>query len=144
MHVTKEFIYQFINQQRLGVVATTNPENKPEAAVVGIAVSENLEIIFDTVEASRKYANILHNPAVAVVIGWDDEITVQYEGTAEILGDGDEADSLRAIYYQAYPDGQERTATWPGLVHIKITPRWIRYSNFNLPFLIEELSFSNQ
>lgn len=141
MHVTKELIYQFINQQRLGVVSTANPENKPEAAVVGIAVSANLEIIFDTIKASRKYLNILRQPEVALVIGWDDEITVQYEGTAEILGDGDEADNLRAIYYQAYPDGQERAATWPGLVHIKITPRWIRYSNFNSPPVIGELSF---
>lgn len=139
--VKKELIYQFIAQQKLGVVSTVNSENKPEAAMVGIAVSEKLEIIFDTVKASRKYKNILRDPDVALVIGWDNEITVQYEGAAEILGDSDEADRLRAVYYHVYPDGKERSATWPGLVHIKVTPKWIRYSDFNEPLVIEELSF---
>lgn len=141
MHVTKELIYLYIHQQKLGTVSTVNLENKPESAVVGIAVSENLEIIFDTVKTSRKYKNILYKPDVALVIGWDEEITVQYEGTAEVLDDSVEGDILRAIYYEAYPEGKERAATWPGLVYIKITPRWIRYSNFNSPPVIEELSF---
>lgn len=137
----KELIYQFIAKQKLGVVSTINAENKPQAAVVGIAVSENLEIIFDTVKASRKYQNILCDPHVALVIGWDNEITVQYEGIAEVLDDDDDADRLRAVYYDIYPDGMERAATWPGLVHIKVAPKWIRYSNFNEPPIIEELSF---
>jgi len=137
----KELIYQFIAKQKLGVVSTVNAENKPEAAVVGIAVSENLEIIFDTVNASRKYQNIIRDPHVAFVIGWDNEITVQYEGIAEVLGNGDEADRLRAVYYHVYPDGKERAATWPDLVHIKVTPKWIRYSDFNEPPVIEELRF---
>ena len=139
--ITKELIYQFIAGQKLGVVSTVNSNRKPESAVVGIAVSESLDIIFDTVKASRKYENILDNADIALVIGWDNEITVQYEGTAEVLGDGDEAQQLREIYYEIYPDGRERAATWPGLVHIKVTPNWIRYSDFNEPMVIEELSF---
>ena len=138
--IIKGFIYQFIAGQKLGVVSAVNPGNKPESAVVGIAVSENLEIVFDTVKASRKYQNILHNPNIALVV-WDGEVTVQYEGTAAVLGDDSEADKLRDIYYKVYPDGRERTATWPGLVHIKVTPKWIRYSNFNDPPLIDEEVF---
>lgn len=139
--VTKELIYQFIASKKLGVVSTVDLDNIPGAAVVGIAVSNNLEIIFDTVSASRKYQNILRNPNVALVIGWDEEITVQYEGMAEVLGNDGEADGLREIYYTAYPDGRERAATWPGLVHIKVTPKWIRYSNFNEPVMIDEVTF---
>ena len=137
----KDLIYQFIAEQKLGVVSTVNAGNKPEAAVVGIAVSEELEIVFDTVKSSRKYQNILHNANVALVIGWDEEITVQYEGIAEVLGGDSEADRLREIYYRTYPDGRERAATWPGLIHIKVIPKWIRYSNFNEPLLIEEMNF---
>jgi general stress protein 26 len=137
----KDLVYQFINQQKLGVVSTINLVNKPEAAVVGIAVSNNLEIIFDTVKTSRKYQNILHNPNVALAAGWDDEITIQYEGTAEVLGGDSEADNLREVYFRAFPDGRERAETWPGLVHIKVSPKWIRYSNFNEPQVIEELVF---
>jgi len=137
----KDLIYQFINGRKLGVVSTINPDNKPEAAVVGIAVSQSLEIIFDTVTTSRKYQNILHNPHVAFAIGWDNEITVQFEGIAEVLDDSSEADKLREIYYKTYPDGRERAATWTDLVHIKVIPKWIRYSDFNAPLLIEEMIF---
>jgi general stress protein 26 len=137
----KDLVYQFINQHSLGIVATTNKANEPEAALVGIAVSVNLEIIFDTVKISRKYHNILQNPKVALVIGWDNETTVQYEGMAEILGNDTDAENFKHIYYRAFPDGRERADTWPGLVHIKIKPRWLRYSNFNEPVVIQELEF---
>lgn len=134
-------IYQFIKQHLLGVVTTVNAANKPEAALVGIAITENLEIIFDTIKTSRKYQNILQNPHVAMVIGWDNETTLQYEGKAIILGDDDEAGRLKEIYFAAYPDGRDRAETWQGLVHIKITPEWLRYSNYNEPVVIEEMVF---
>jgi general stress protein 26 len=137
----KDLVYQFIKQQPLGVIATTNKAEQPEAALVGIAVSVNLEIIFDTIKISRKYHNILQNPKVALVIGWDDETTIQYEGTAEVLGNDAVAENLKEIYFRAFPDGRERAETWPGLVHIKVTPQWLRYSNFNEPQVIQELVF---
>ncbi|MDB5145831.1 MAG: Pyridoxamine 5-phosphate oxidase [Mucilaginibacter sp.] len=137
----KDLIYQFMRQQPLGIIATTNRANKPEAALIGVAVSFGLEIIFDTVKTSRKYHNILQNPKVALVIGWDNETTVQYEGIAEVLGNDIEAENLKEVYYRAYPDGRERAETWPGLVHIKVTPQWLRYSNFNEPPVIHEMAF---
>jgi general stress protein 26 len=136
----KDLVYHLIKQNKLAVVSTVNVKSEPESALVGIAVSVNLEIIFDTVKASRKYHNILHNPKVALVIGWENEVTLQCEGEAEVLGKGDEADNLREVYYLAYPDGRERAQTWPGLVHIKVTPHWLRYSNFNDPRVIEEMN----
>lgn len=138
--MTKEFIYNFIKQHRLAVVSTLSIDNKPEAAVVGFAVSENLEIVFDTVKTSRKYPNLLQNPAVAVVIGWDNETTVQYEGVATELT-GPETGHYKEIYFEVYPDGRERAATWPHIVHFKIAPKWIRYSNFDDPMVIEEMLF---
>lgn len=137
----KNLIYQFINQHKLGVVSTINQNNKPEAALVGIAVSDQFEVVFDTIKISRKYQNILQNNKVAIVVGWDNETTVQYEGEAEILGDDTEAQKLKEIYFEAYPDGRERAETWPGLVHIKVKPKWLRYSNFNDPVVIEEIAF---
>ena len=138
----KDLIYQFIKQQSLGVVTTVNKVNQPEGALVGIAISVNLEIIFDTVQKSRKYRNILNNSKVAFVIGWENETTVQFEGIAEVLGDDNESENLKEIYFRAFPDGRERAETWPGLVHIKVTPHWLRYSNFNEPAVIQELDFS--
>ena len=137
----KDTIYEFLIQQKLAVISSINAKDKPESALVGIAVSANFEIIFDTINTSRKYQNILDHPNVAVLIGWDDEVTLQYEGQAEILGNDNEALILKEIYFIAYPDGRGRAETWPGLVHIKISPKWMRYSNFNEPQLITELIF---
>lgn len=137
----KDLVYQFIKQNSLGVVSTINMANQPESALIGIAVSINLEIIFDTVKTSRKYNNLVNTPNVSLVIGWDNETTLQYEGTAEVLEDGSDAENLKEIYYRAFPDGRERAETWPGLVHIKVTPQWLRYSNFNEPQLIHEMVF---
>jgi general stress protein 26 len=137
----KELVYQFIHHHQLGVVSTTGNDGKPEAALVGIAVTGDLHIIFDTLKTSRKYQNILSNQHVAIVVGWDNEATLQYEGIAEVLGNDNAADNYRQTYYAAWPDGLERAETWPGLVHIKVTPKWIRYSNFNEPVVIKEMEF---
>ncbi len=134
----KRFIYNFLKQHKLAVVSTVSVDGKPESAVVGIAVSKELEIVFDTLKTSRKYENMVHNPNVALVIGWDDEITVQFEGIATELR-GPEDDHCRGIYFEAYPDGRERAASWPGLVHFKVEPKWLRYSNFNEPVVVKEL-----
>jgi len=138
--MTKDFVYEFIKRYRLAVISTISLNNKPEAALVGMAISEDLEIIFDTVKTSRKYQNLLQNPSVALVIGWDNETTLQFEGIATELN-GVDASHYKEIYFEAYPDGRERNKTWPDIVHFKITPKWIRYSNFNDPVMIEEMTF---
>lgn len=135
--MTKKEIFDFIKQYQLAVVATTDVNNKPQAAVVGFAINENLEIIFDTLTSTRKYQNIKHNEKVALVIGWDNEVTIQYEGIATKITDSKD-DGLIELYFQSFPNGRERTISLPGLVHIKVTPTWIRYSDFHEPQVIEE------
>jgi pyridoxine/pyridoxamine 5'-phosphate oxidase len=137
--MTREFIYDQIRQFRLAVLATTSGDHQPEAAVVGIAINSGLEVVFDTVRASRKYRNLIAQPKVALVIGWKNETTIQFEGDVTELGPAD--DAYRETYYAVFPEGRERTATWEGLTHFVIRPRWIRYSNFNEPVQIEELRF---
>jgi len=161
--MTREFIYDQIRQFRLAVLATTSGDHQPEAAVVGIAITRELEIVFDTVRSSRKYHNLIAQPKVALVIGWKNETTIQFEGDAVELGASDDDgpgnsddnglgnsdavkpgtndDVYRETYYAVFPDGRDRTATWEGLTHFVIRPRWIRYSNFNEPARIEELRF---
>jgi len=138
--MTREFVYDFIKQHDLAVLSTSSDGNQPEAALVGIAISENLEIVFDTVKTSRKYQNLLRNPLVALVIGWDNETTLQYEGTAIELKNTDDDNFLKEIYFAAFKDGRERAEIWPDIVHFKIIPNWVRYSNFNVPVLIKEMT----
>src|SRR5437773_2169487 len=109
--MTKEFLYNFIFKNKYAVLSTVTEDNLPEAALVGIAVTADLKIIFDTVNTSRKYQNLIKNPSIAFVIGWDNEETIQYEGLAKIPS-AKELDSLLEIYFKVFPDGRERKENW--------------------------------
>jgi hypothetical protein len=137
--MTKEFIYTKLQQYRLAVLATVSEGMRPEAALVGFAVTPGLEIVFDTVRSSRKYSNLCACPHVALVIGWKNETSIQYEGLASELGAG-AGDEYKEEYYAVFPDGRQRAAEWKGLTHFVVRPSWIRYSNFNPPTVIEELT----
>jgi len=66
--VTTDFLYQFIEKQKYGVLSTITFDNKPESAYVGYVVSPDLKLFIDTVSDSRKYRNILLNSSVSFVI----------------------------------------------------------------------------
>lgn len=80
-----EEVFQFMNRESLAVLATVADNGQPQAALMGFAVTCELEIIFDSVKTSRKYPNLKKNPRVAWVIGCATEVTVQYEGSAQEL-----------------------------------------------------------
>ena len=133
----------FLRTQELAVLASLGPDGAPQAAVVGIAVSDELEIVFDTVDSSRKVRNVRADPRVALALGGltpGDERTVQYEGVAD-EPTGVDLERARALYFERFPDGRERLARWPGLIHVCVRPTWIRYSDFNrAPPVIAEFS----
>jgi len=134
-----EFLYDFISKNKYAVLSTVTKDNLPEAALVGIAVTTDLQIIFDTVSTSRKYQNLIANPSIAFVIGWDNEQTIQYEGIAKTPS-AQELDELLEIYFNVFPDGKERKENWNDIAYFCVEPRWIRYSNFNNQ-KIEERNF---
>lgn len=129
----------FVRARRLGVVATTGPDGHPEAALVGIAATEECELVFDTSARSRKHDNLVRDPRVAVVVGWDDEVTLQIEGVADKPTDADRDRCLTA-YFAQYPDGRQR-AEDPDITHFRIRPRWARRADFRPgTFGVEELA----
>lgn len=135
-----EELLQFLRQHRLTVEASVTPSLGAQAAVMGFAISDEFEIIFDTLNSTRKVVNLRQNPRVAFVIGGlhsGDERTVQYEGIADEPS-GAELDRLREIYYRVYPDGRARRS-WPGLIYVRVRPTWIRYSDYNVnpPQIVE-------
>ncbi len=134
----REFFYSFIAGCRYGVVSSVGEDGTPQSALVGIAVTPALEIIFDTVSSSRKYRNLVARPACAFVVGWAGEQTVQYEGVAE-LPVGAELKRFQDVYFAAWPDGVARMS-WAGIAYFVVRPKWIRYSDFEQrPPLIEEM-----
>jgi hypothetical protein len=134
--MTQAELYAFLRKHRLAVISTVGATS-PQAAVIGIAVTEALDIIFDTLSTSRKYANLRADPRAALVI-WDGAETVQVEGVADIPS-GPDLDACKRIYFEAWPDGPEREK-WPDIAYVRIRPRWLRYSDFGpTPPRIEEL-----
>src|SRR5215213_8613467 len=137
--VTRAELIEFLRKYKLAVQASVAKGGAPQAAVVGFAVSDELEIVFDTVDTTRKLENLRADPRIALVIGWDDAITAQIEGVAD-FPTGDELRRIRECYFKAYPDGRDRLA-WPGITHVRVRPTWVRYSDFTQdPPLIIELT----
>ena len=133
-------LLQFLRQHRLAVQASVSATESPQAAVVGFAVTDQFEIVFDTLDSTRKAQNLRRHPRIALVIGGvnaGDEQTVQYEGIADEPS-GAELERLKAVYYGVYPDGRSRLE-WSGLIYVRVRPTWIRYSDYNVhpPKIVE-------
>ncbi len=141
--MTPRDLYDFLSAQDLAVLATRSPAGPPQAALVGVAVTEGLELVFDTLRTSRKYANLVAEPRVALVLGWAGEVTVQYEGTARTLT-GEDVEPYAAAYVRRFPDGRARRQ-WPEIAYVVVTPRWVRYTSYAGPTpYTEEFTFPAQ
>ncbi|HEY1159622.1 MAG TPA: pyridoxamine 5'-phosphate oxidase family protein [Terracidiphilus sp.] len=136
----KAAIHAFMARFRYGVVSSISRNGTPQSALVGIATTPDLEIIFDTVKSSRKYPNLVERPSCSFVVGWDGEQTVQFEGVA-IEPEGAELKRYQEAYFAVWTDGPARMS-WPGITYFVVRPRWIRYCDFDQrPPLIEEITF---
>lgn len=126
----KAFFRDAINKSNLATISTLSPEGKPQAAVIGIGQTNDLEIIFGTFNTTRKYRNIHRNPSVALVIGWEDGKTVQYEGDATELTPEDihlVRDNLWAKNpgtKKYYEDERQR--------YFIVRPTWMRYTDMTV------------
>ena len=133
-------LLRFLRSHRVAVEASVSQGGAAQAAVVGFAITNQFEIVFDTVDSTRKAGNLRRNPNLAFVIGGllpGDERTVQYEGIADEPS-GDELDRLKQVYYETYPDGPSRLS-WPGIMYVRVRPTWVRYSDYNVdpPIIVE-------
>jgi pyridoxine/pyridoxamine 5'-phosphate oxidase len=140
-------LHAFISRQRYGVVSSTSTNGTPQSALVGIAATSRLEIIFDTVKSSRKYPNLIRRPACSLVIGWTGEQTLQLEGIAEEPR-GDALKQFQEVYFAEWPECREHMS-WPGSAYFVVHPHWIRYSDYDQKqplieeFAKEALSFNS-
>jgi hypothetical protein len=138
--VTPRDLLRFLRTERLAVQTSISPAGRPQAAVVGIAVSDRFEIVFDTLSSTRKAMNLRANPTAALVVGGltaGDERTAQIEGIADEPS-GADLERLKRVYYDVYPDGPSRLS-WNGLIYVRVRPTWIRFSDYNQgpPMILE-------
>jgi uncharacterized protein YhbP (UPF0306 family) len=93
-----------------------------------MAVTDGLELVFDTLDKTHKAQNLRRDGRVAVVVGWDEEQIVQIEGVADEPA-GADLEMLRRAYFDRFPEGRARLA-WPGITIFRVRPTWARYSDF--------------
>jgi general stress protein 26 len=121
----------FLRQERYAIQASVSADGAPQAAIVGIVVSERFEIFFDTLDDSRKTINLRNNPMAALVIGpaaADAAWTIQLQGLADEPA-GSDLHRLLELYLERFPDGRERRRL-PNITYWRVRPSWIRYSDF--------------
>ncbi|MGO4621876.1 pyridoxamine 5'-phosphate oxidase family protein [Ensifer sp. 2YAB10] len=135
----RHMILEFLRQHTLAVIATSSRDGGPEAAAIDFSVRDDLAIVFDTFEHTRKFANLSDQSHVALVIGWDNGITIQYEGEAAKVS-ADDLERYQEAHIKSVP--AEREFVEKGAVVFRVEPRWIRYSDYTrTPPNVIELRF---
>ena len=84
--------------------ASVSADGGAQAAVVGVAFTDRFEVVFDTVESTRKAKNLRRNVKLAFVIGGllpGAERTVAYEGVAD-EPTGEELERVKQVYYAVF------------------------------------------
>lgn len=130
--MTPSDLLAFMRTQRLAVQASRHRAEGVQAALVGIAVTDAFEIIFDTLATTRKAQNLRSDRRIALVLGgWSDgdERTVQYEGIADEPS-GAELERIQSAYFATWPDGRSR-ASWPDITYFRVRPTWVRFGDLN-------------
>jgi general stress protein 26 len=135
--MTRAELLAYLRTSKYGVISTIGPTGEPQAALVGVAFSDGLEVIFDTMASTRKAQNLARDARMALVVGGTDEQTAQIEGLADIVA-GVDRERLLGVYLAAFPEGRDRLA-WPGILHIRLRPTWIRHSDYRgaAPAIVE-------
>jgi hypothetical protein len=134
---TRNDVRDFLRRQRprVCVQASISSAGAPQAAVVAFVVTDDLEIVFQTVVGSRKMQNLRRDPRIAFVVSDEDEM-VQIEGIAD-EPTGEELERLKAFYCKVHPEAQSWQATRPGddakertFAYVRVKPTWVRHSDF--------------
>ncbi|TGT35700.1 pyridoxamine 5'-phosphate oxidase family protein [Mesorhizobium sp. M8A.F.Ca.ET.165.01.1.1] len=133
----RQLIRDFLARHKLGVISTVHPDGSPEAAIIQVTVADDLNIVFDSFPASRKLANIKLDSRVAMVVGWDENVTVQIEGFARPA----KANELQRLIDRHVANCPlEAEFLKEGAKLFTISPRWVRYSDFRGAPIVFELS----
>lgn len=117
----------FLSRHDAAALATVDADRAvPECAIVGIAPTEQLELVFGTAMANRKYRNLLVNPHVALMIGWSSATgSMQYEGAAKEIP-GANLDRYLHFLIASNPD-HAWFAAMPDQRFFLVRPTWIRF-----------------
>jgi len=141
-HTLLDAVKGVMKNQHNCTLATVDESGQPQAAAIFCVMHEDDGVLFfPTRSGSRKYQNIQHNSAVALVITHPVEaITIQLHGIAEEVTDPADAQhaidhltaasATRTIKRHWLPVKRLQDLQGGRFTIIKIRPTWIRFSDF--------------
>jgi nitroimidazol reductase NimA-like FMN-containing flavoprotein (pyridoxamine 5'-phosphate oxidase superfamily) len=121
-------VADFFKKEKYVVVASTW-NGSPQAATVAFTERSNHELIFATSNCSRKYRNLKADPKIAVVVGWDEAVTVQGQGSAFELA-GQEQVEAEEAHLKKHPTSA-RYSTLVSQRFFQVKFSWIRYTDIS-------------
>ncbi len=127
-------ILDFLNTQKVCVLAVEMLDGSPHAATVHFAHSEDpLMFFFETYREYRKAEPILHNKETraSLVVGTDEATvkTFQLDGIVRQLKP-EEIEHYDAIYFGKFPKKKEKSKD-PKFLTFVFIPTWWRFTDFS-------------
>lgn len=133
-------IAAFLATEPHGVISTVHGDGSVESALVAFSETPELQITIGTDQGTRKFANILREPRVALVVTDNELLEVQLEGRARVTENG-EHEECKKRHLVKNPK-TAKYAEEPGQRFIVIEPTWIRFTDRRTePTTVEELRF---
>src|SRR5210317_319707 len=105
-------IVELLLSQKLAVLATQSPEGSSYSSLIAFAATDDLKkIVFATPTATRKFANIKHNPRVSLLIDnrsnnekdFHDAKAVTVLGTVDSIAPDVSTNELQSLYVSKHP-----------------------------------------
>ncbi|MFA7286592.1 MAG: pyridoxamine 5'-phosphate oxidase family protein [Patescibacteria group bacterium] len=129
----KSEIFDYLNSQRVGVLAVEMPDGSPHGATVHFAYTEEpFVFFFETNRDYRKTEALFAKTTVraSFVVGTDElaKKTMQLDGIATLLR-AEEKEIYDHVYLAKYPEKIKKSLD-PKAVFFKFTPTWWRYTDW--------------
>ena len=128
-------IIEFLDKHRVSCLTTLLKDGSPHGAALHYShKSGPFEVFFSTDDVSVKCEALLEGGSTkaSVVIGFSEEewITLQMDGTIEIIRVAEEVKMAQEVHYAKHPHSAKFKDD-PKTVFLKFTPRWWRLTDYN-------------
>jgi nitroimidazol reductase NimA-like FMN-containing flavoprotein (pyridoxamine 5'-phosphate oxidase superfamily) len=134
----RDEMLKYLNERELCVISSINSTGAPESAYVGYSSNQGPEIIIGTSSKTRKYANLLKDQRVSIVVA-DFVGEVQYEGLATEITEEQYDELVKSGEFKKLP-GSDKYREDPTQVWFKISPVWARFMDHTVGDRIEEFT----
>lgn len=138
----KNKILSFLQSCPMASISTISADGTPQSAVVAFAQTTDFEIVFETFFDTRKYANLIRNPHVAIATGFSPtlHITFQYEGIVKEMKTSEDVRWCKVQFKKKDTPCSDEFLGHPKVTFWKVKPIWLRYSDYigPVPVIVEK------